>query len=114
MLPKTKRLNKEKFDTVYNFGTNTQSSVGYFKILPWKELKEPTKVSCVAGRKENKRAVDRSRIRRRGYAVVEQCWEQIPSQGYGIIWFLPKEALALDPPILKAAVETMINSLNNV
>lgn len=114
MLPKTKRLNKEKFDIVYNFGTNIQSSVGYFKIFRWKDQYEAIKISCVSGRKGNKNATDRNKIRRRGYAVFERLEDKLPENGYGIIWFMPKEALTLDLSDLKKAVETMINSLNNV
>jgi ribonuclease P protein component len=114
MFPRSQRLDKKKFNTVYNFGTNFPASVGYFKILQWKDSDQPTKIACVVARKQSKKAIDRNRVRRRGYAAFRRCLETLPELGYGVIWFLPPEALTIDFTVLKKSVEKMILSLDTV
>lgn len=114
MLSKLTRLDKKTFDSVYGFGTNVSGSLGYFKILPWTNTEEVTRIACVASRKENKKAVDRNMIRRRGYAAIEENKDKLPEKGYGIIWFLPQEAATVDFSKLVNAAENMIISLDKV
>ena len=85
MLPKKNRLSQKEFDFVYNQGESVSGDTGYIKFL---KTDAPTKVSCAVSTDAVKTSVDRTRIRRRGYAVVEKVVDHI-SPAYSIIWFLP-------------------------
>lgn len=110
MLPKNNRLDENTFNFVYENGKNVTGAVGYLKVLA---NHDRTQVSCTTGRKQTKNSTDRTRIRRRGYAAVEESFDMIPD-GTAIIWFLPPTALDLDFSTLSAAFRNMIESLSDV
>lgn len=110
MLPKNKRLDANSFNLVYKNGKNVTGSVGYLKVLP--DFGR-TCVACTAGKRQTKNSVDRTRIRRRGYAAVEDLFEVLP-EGMAIIWFLPPEAKDIELTVLKTAFKKMIESLSDV
>jgi len=85
MLPKKNRLSQKEFDYVYNQGESVSGDTGHIKFL---KTDTPTKVSCAVSTDAVKTSVARTRIRRRGYAVVEKVVDDIPP-AYSIIWFLP-------------------------
>lgn len=110
MLPKNRRLGKKEFSTVYETGKNVSGEIGYFKITQQSGISQ---FACVAAKKETRRSVDRTRIRRRGYAAIRECLEMIP-EGYGIIWFLPPLALDTSFQNLVSSVEEAVTTLQKV
>lgn len=110
MLPKKKRLNKKAFDFVYKNGKNVTGPVGYLKVLPNYGQQQ---VACVAVKKQIKNSTDRTRIRRRGYAAIEEHLDLIP-EGMAVIWFLSPKAKDMEFSALSIAFKSMIESLNDV
>lgn len=107
MLPKTKRLNREEFDNVYESGSSVQTDVGYAKYASTKRRQ----VACVVSKSDVKKSVDRTRIRRRAYAVVQEYFAQIPN-GISIIWFLPKKAQTIKNQYLEDAFKQILQAIN--
>ena len=106
MLKKNRRLRKKEFNDIYDRGRNVSSSLGYFKVA---EREGVAKFSCVSGKKDVKKSVDRTRIRRRGYAAIA---EHLPvPEGFGVIWFLPPEAQNCDFRVLSQAAKNLIDQL---
>jgi|AntRauTorcE11897_2_1112592.scaffolds.fasta_scaffold126158_1 ribonuclease P protein component len=110
MLSKTQRLQTNEFDFVYKKGKNVNTEVGYFKIA---KITGKSKISCTVAKGELDKSTHRTRVRRRGYSAVEKYVDEIPS-GYGVIWFLPKEAINVKHTQLKKSVQKMIQSLDSV
>lgn len=110
MLPKERRLTKKEFNNIFNNSVNVESDVGYFKVGP---INGVSKFACVATKKMNRTSVDRTRIRRRGYAAFTQQISNVPD-GYGVIWFLPPKANSVEFSLLVNAVKNMILHLNDV
>jgi ribonuclease P protein component len=108
MLPKTKRLNREGFDKVYESGSSVQTDVGYAKYASTGRRQ----VACVVSKSNVKKSVDRTRIRRRAYAVVQEYFSQIPD-GISIIWFLPKKAQAIEKQYLEDSFKNILQAINN-
>lgn len=109
MLEKEKRLNRKRFDLVYETGRSVQTNLGYAKFAS----ADTRRVACVVSKDECKKSVDRTRIRRRGYAVVEDYFEQIP-EGISIIWFLPQTAKTVDIKELSKSFQTIIKKINQL
>lgn len=109
MLAKNKRLDRNHFDLVYETGQSVQANIGYAKFA----LTNTSRVACVVSKDECKKSVDRTRIRRRGYAVVEDYFEQIPD-GVSIIWFLPQAAKTIDKKELNESFQTIITKINQI
>ncbi len=106
MLPKDKRLSRQQFETVYDTGSSVQTDIGYAKFA----RTDKTRVACVASKDELKNSVDRTQVRRRGYAVVGEYFQEIP-QGVSIIWFLPQEAKTVDINTLKQVFENILENI---
>lgn len=109
MLAKEQRLNRKQFDLVYETGQSVQANLGYAKFA----LTDTSRVACVVSKDECKKSVDRTRIRRRGYAVVGDYFEQIP-EGVSIIWFLPQDAKTVDKKELSESFQTIITKIKKV
>lgn len=106
MLPKNNRLSQKKFDHVYNKGESVSGGIGYIKIL---QTDPPTRISCVVSGDEAKTSVKRTRIRRRGYAAVEEFIDDIPGQ-YSIVWFLPARAASVSIDKLRDSFVRMLQT----
>lgn len=104
MLKKSNRLTSECFEKVYADGKSVAGAIGYMKIM---HSDSCSGVACVAPQSEADSSVERTRIRRRGYAAVEQVFTDIPDN-YGIIWFLDTTAINKDFDTLVDAFTDMV------
>jgi len=105
MLPKKNRLSKKEFNQTYTHGENISGDTGYMKIT---KTHAPTKVSCVVSSNEADTSTERTRVRRRGYAAVEDSIDDIPDE-YNVIWFLPASAESGSLADLCAAFTDMLD-----
>lgn len=96
MLSKESRLNSNEFETIYETGRSTSGRLGYIKFG---RIDNGPKVACTVPNQTDLTSVDRTRIRRRGYAVVADHFEKIPGN-CGVIWFLEPEGLNISYPQL--------------
>jgi len=105
MLPKKNRLSRKQFDHVYTDGVSVSGGIGYIKIL---RTEKPAQISCVVSSNEADTSVERTRVRRRGYAAVEKIINKIPSK-YSIIWFLPARAELVSIDNLRAGFTDILD-----
>jgi ribonuclease P protein component len=106
MLAKRNRLTKKEFDTVFSAGSSVSGKVGYIMYVR-DQSQETAKISCVVSGNEAKTSIKRTRIRRRGYAVVEDMLDNIPSD-YSIIWFLPGQAESMQMSKLRESFSDIL------
>lgn len=74
MLPKNRRIEKKYFGKITKFGKRYNSDLFSLYKLPIsdKDTRVPSKFSFSVSKKVSKLAVDRNKLRRRGYSVVSK------------------------------------------
>lgn len=107
MLPKTKRLDSECFETVFADGKTVSGNIGHLKVLTSGDC---SGIACVAPQSDTDSVVQRTRIRRRGYGAVEVIINKVP-EGAGIIWMLPAAAETVDFDTLVTSFSEMLEDI---
>lgn len=91
MLPKRNRVEKALFKDILTLGRVFNTT--HLSLRAIKEnKKQESKFSFTVSKKVAKSAVDRNRIRRRGYAALALVWARIPDSFVGI--FSAKSGIA--------------------
>ena len=85
MLPKKNRADRKTVEKVFKEGRFVNSPNLSFKYKLIAGL-SPT-ISFTAPKTACKRAVGRNLLRRRGYAVLKKCFDQLPSSLVGVFVF---------------------------
>ena len=106
MLKKDRRLTRKAFNNTYDTGKNISADIGYFKVAPHDG---PSQFACVSAKSDVKTSVNRTRIRRRGYAALADNFP-VPD-GWRVIWFLPAAARDCDFSKLRKTARDLIEQL---
>ena len=103
MLPKKKRVTKELFQTVIKSGGTLSGSFFVFRYI---KQKYP-QYAFVVSKKIAKKAVDRNKLRRRGYSVLNN----YKLKDYLGVFFYKKEAQKASFIEIKEDVGNILNKL---
>ncbi|MBU1046340.1 ribonuclease P protein component [Patescibacteria group bacterium] len=109
MLSKDKKINTELFNKIITSGKKKYFKYFYFLILEDKK-QEKSHITCVAPKKQFKKAVDRNEVKRKFMAIIKDLYNTIPPS-YNIIVFLKKEIIELKPQELKKEIKDSISKL---
>ncbi|MDP3958070.1 MAG: ribonuclease P protein component [bacterium] len=87
MLPRRKRVGKALFSLVFKEGTAVHSPHLFLKVL---KTAGTGRFSVVVGKNAAKKATERNRLRRRGYALLSKRFSAWPDGVSGIIFIKKK------------------------
>lgn len=114
MLPKENRLRlKREFQKVFESGARL--SYGHFHALVYKrvsDVSEPSKFGIIVGKKVDKKAVNRNRIKRRQREALRNFINDFPT-GYDVIIFPHRNVLKCKFESLLKEVGEFILGLKN-
>ena len=113
MFPKKKRLDQAEFKQVFNTGKRYQSPALTLIHSPLSGS-EPLRVAVSVGKKINKQATERNRLRRRIYLALRQEIEKLSSLSpAGNLVFIAKPAVQnLTDTELKENIRLLIGSVS--
>lgn len=83
MLPKKRRLTKNRVDMIFKDGKTVHGHLLYLKYQTGGT--PPSRVSVVVPKKNIKAAVDRNRMRRRIYGAVEKVIDVLPPNSHVVV-----------------------------
>jgi ribonuclease P protein component len=86
MLPKNNRNDRKTVEKVFKEGFFVNSTNVSFKYLSTKQPISP-KISFISPKTASKKAVDRNKLRRRGYAVIKKLYNIMPNGIIGCFVF---------------------------
>ena len=86
MLPKNNRNDRKTVEKVFKEGFFVNFANVSFKYLFIKTAISP-KISFISPKTASKKAVDRNKLRRRGYAVIKKLYKTIPNGVTGCFVF---------------------------
>ena len=106
MLPKSFRLRQEK--DIKALFANSKSVFDVGVGLRYKKNQSPqSRFAVVVGTKVSKRAVDRTKIKRRIRGVLEKNMESL-ANGYDVVIIARPKSLEMDAKELRASVEVVL------
>ena len=105
MLSKDKKINTNLFKEILSSGKKKSFKYFYTLILENKE-QEKSHITCVAPKKQFKKAVERNEIKRKCMVILKDLYPTIPSK-YNIILFLKKEIYKLNSQELKKEIKSI-------
>lgn len=108
MLPKKERVTTKEFPEVLK-GRVIHSPFVYMRVVASENKNEDSKIAFVVPKKTASHAVDRNKLRRRGYAAVRG---QKIRPGLIIAFFLKKGSLEQSFQSLKKEIQDLISHLN--
>jgi len=76
MLPKKRRIQRSSFSNIFSRGKR-HNSTNLLLYVATSDKNEPSRFSFSVSKKVNKKAVDRNKLRRRGYSVVSRYLDKI-------------------------------------
>jgi ribonuclease P protein component len=109
MLAKKRRLGKEFFSVRFPNSRRFVSPHLLLSVVKNENKKEPTRFSFSISKKVSKRAVDRNRLHRQGYAIVGKHLAEIPD---GFLFFFSFKKATY--PVTSAELEKEICGLLNI
>lgn len=107
MLPKRNRVGKKDIDLVFKKGKFISSSVFTFKFILLNSLQ--THISFIAPKSIAKLAVERNKLRRKGYSALGKHIEQFPSGILGVFLFKKPEGNILK---IENEIKNILNKIN--
>ena len=84
MLPKKNRADKKAVEKIFKEGQLVNSSDLAFRFIP---IRGSTRISVIVPKSVAKKAVERNRLRRHGYSVLEKYIKHFPSGFVGALIF---------------------------
>ncbi|PIR37265.1 MAG: ribonuclease P protein component [Candidatus Zambryskibacteria bacterium CG10_big_fil_rev_8_21_14_0_10_42_12] len=104
MLPKTKRLSRKEFGSVYNLGKRLNTSL--FSVI-FHPAAEAAKFGIVVSKKVTKKAVARHKVRRWVYEAIRSYLKQHESFKHDVIFIT-------HPSIMKETYRTVETQVHHV
>jgi len=110
MLPKNRRIERKEFNQIITQGKryNSQSFTLYLSKIEPREASFPSKFSFSVSKKVAKLAVNRNKLRRRGYSIIGRKLEVI-KPGF-FMFFLYKKGFEKDYSLLEKEVMGLLSS----
>ena len=116
MLPKKNRIPRHLFPIVFIKGKNYASLNIYMRVACLRqnsseEKRDPSRFSFVVSKKVAKKAVDRNKLRRIGYGVIQKEISRI-KKGFLVVVFIKKSAAKLSKNELKKEIMSLLQKAN--
>jgi ribonuclease P protein component len=87
MLPKERRISRKEFKEFLKKSRSVYSENASLSVYGDGTSKNPTRFACVVSKKVANKAVERNKIRRHGYAIIQENIEYIRPGFIAILFF---------------------------